>query len=137
MISNEYLDGMNAATRVWPLREGAVVKNPHAGFNDAKAADFNAGFYETVKTLTVIDLMKKKDEHSPPTEFEPYRGFKVGDAVQKVEGYAFPGTIVGLFLTSAGGERCVVELQVDGAGPVLHIFNLGQIAHAKSAHQDG
>lgn len=137
MISNEYLDGMNAATRVWPLREGAVVKNPHAGFNDAKAADFNAGFYETVKTLTVIDLMKKKDEPEPKTEFDPYRGFKVGDTVEKVQGYMFPGEIVSLFTTTTGEERCVVELQAEGAGALLHIFNLGQIAHAKSAHQDG
>lgn len=133
MISTEYLEGMRAARGVWPLAEGAVVKNPHTGYDEAKAAEFNSGFYETVKMLAVLDLMKLPKDPAPAPEFEPYRGFKVGDMVRKVEGYEFPGKIVGLFLTSAGGERCVVELQVKNAGPVLHIFNMGQIAHAKSA----
>lgn len=137
MITAEYLQGARAAANVWPLQPGANVENPYAGKGGRAEQDFNTGFYDTLKTLTVIDLMKTKDEPEQKTEFDPYRGFKVGDTVEKVQGYMFPGEIVSLFTTTTGEERCVVELQAEGAGALLHIFNLGQIAHAKSAHQDG
>lgn len=137
MITAEYLQGMQAAANVWPLQTGAYVESPYAGKGGRAEVDFTDGFYAAIQTLTVIDLMKKKDEPEPKTEFDPYRGFKVGDAVKKVQGYAFPGEIVSLFTTTEGEERCVVELKADGVGSLLHIFNLGQIAHAKSAHQDG
>lgn len=131
MISTEYLEGVRAAGDVWPLHEGAVVINPYQGKGNRAESEFNVGFYETIKTLTVIDLMKK-DKAVPPPPIIPYRGFKVGDGVRKVKGYAFPGEIVSLFTTTTGEERCVVELQAEGAGALLHIFNLEQIEHLKA-----
>jgi hypothetical protein len=50
--------------------------------------------------------------------------FKVGDRVDKVKGYKFPGTVVSVFVTTAGETRLVVE--IDNYG-LLHIFNPNQL----------
>lgn len=46
--------------------------------------------------------------------------FKVGDRVDKKEGYHFPGTVVSVFVTTTGKTRLVVEMDNYG---LLHIFN--------------
>ena len=46
--------------------------------------------------------------------------FKVGDKVDKVSGYSFPGTVVSVFITTTGKVRLVVEMDNFG---LLHIFN--------------
>lgn len=46
--------------------------------------------------------------------------FKVGDKVNKITGYSFPGTVVSVFTTTAGKIRLVVEMDNYG---LLHIFN--------------
>ena len=46
--------------------------------------------------------------------------FKVGDKVNKVSGYSFPGTVVSVFTTTTGKIRLVVEMDNYG---LLHIFN--------------
>lgn len=53
--------------------------------------------------------------------------FKVGDKVEKVSGYKWPGVVVAAFDTLAGERRVVVEcttLEVAGA---LHIYNEKQL----------
>lgn len=50
--------------------------------------------------------------------------FKVGDKVNKKEGYKFPGVIVSIFETTAGKTRLVIEMDNYG---LLHIFNPEQI----------
>ena len=54
--------------------------------------------------------------------------FKVGDKATKVKGYKFPCTIVSVFETKAGNVRVVGEMDEFG---LLHIFNEGQLEHAK------
>ena len=54
--------------------------------------------------------------------------FEIGDHVEKVHGYQWPGEIRAIFTNRKGLTRVVVEctaLEVSGA---LHIFNLDQIA---------
>ena len=46
--------------------------------------------------------------------------FKIGDKVDKLTGYKFPGTVVSVFETTAGKIRLVVEMDNYG---LLHIFN--------------
>jgi len=46
--------------------------------------------------------------------------FKVGDKVDKITGYNFPGTVVSVFTTTTGKIRLVVEMDNFG---LLHIFN--------------
>jgi len=50
--------------------------------------------------------------------------FKIGDKVEKVKGYQFPGTVVSVFTTTNGNIRLVVEMDNFG---LLHIFNEEQI----------
>lgn len=50
--------------------------------------------------------------------------FKIGDKVNKINGYKFPGTVVACFYTLAGKERYVVEMNEYG---LLHIFNGDQL----------
>lgn len=50
--------------------------------------------------------------------------FKVGDKVNKKEGYKFPGTIVAVFETRSAKTRLVVEMDDYG---LLHIFNPEQL----------
>jgi len=46
--------------------------------------------------------------------------FKVGDKVDKLTGYHFPGTVVSVFVTTSGKIRLVVEMDNYG---LLHIFS--------------
>lgn len=46
--------------------------------------------------------------------------FKVGDRVDKLTGYKFPGTVVSVFYTTTGKVRLVVEMDNYG---LLHIFS--------------
>lgn len=57
--------------------------------------------------------------------------FSIGDKVDKVGGYAFPGEVRGILSTSAGEVRLVVELQAHPVGPLLHIFNEQQLVAKK------
>lgn len=50
--------------------------------------------------------------------------FKVGDRVNKLKGYEFPGTVVAVFVTTVGETRLVVEMDNYG---LLHIFNPNQL----------
>lgn len=52
---------------------------------------------------------------------------KVGDQVQKVRGYKFPGEIRSVFGTKSGQPRFVVECTVPGLEGMLHIFNAEQL----------
>jgi len=57
---------------------------------------------------------------------EPH-AIKVGDRVEKVGGYRWPGVVVADFLTLAGERRLVVECTVQGVDGALHIYNPQQL----------
>ena len=52
---------------------------------------------------------------------------KIGDKVEKVRGYKWPGVIVAIFHTLAGAERIVVECTVPEVSGALHIYSPDQI----------
>lgn len=52
---------------------------------------------------------------------------KVGDKVQKVKGYRWPGIVVSVFETTRGQLRCVVECTVPEVSGALHIYNFDQL----------
>lgn len=55
--------------------------------------------------------------------------FKIGDVVEKISGYKWPGVVVAVFDTLAGERRVVVECTVSEVRGALHIYNLNQITH--------
>ena len=52
---------------------------------------------------------------------------QVGDRVQKVKGYKWPGIIVAAFQTLSGQTRYVVECTVPEVAGALHIYAPDQI----------
>lgn len=52
---------------------------------------------------------------------------ELGDYVEKVSGYLYPGIIVAKFNTLAGETRYVVECDVAVCRGMLHIYNRGQL----------
>lgn len=57
--------------------------------------------------------------------------FAVGDRVQKVKGYAWPGIVVSVFENLKGQTRVVVECTVPEVAGALHIYNEDQLAKVK------
>jgi hypothetical protein len=53
--------------------------------------------------------------------------FKVGDRVEKVSGYKWPGVVVSAFDTLSGERRVVVECTVAEIAGALHIYNEKQL----------
>lgn len=53
--------------------------------------------------------------------------FQVGDKVEKVNGYKWPGVVVSVFDTLAGERRVVVECTVSEVKGALHIYNEQQL----------
>lgn len=49
--------------------------------------------------------------------------FNVGDAVQKIKGYKFPGIVIGIATKLDGRILYLVECTADGAAGVCHIFS--------------
>ena len=54
--------------------------------------------------------------------------FKLGDKVEKVSGYKWPGIVVAVFDTLAGERRVVVECTTHEVAGALHIYNEKQLA---------
>ena len=52
---------------------------------------------------------------------------KVGDKVEKVCGYKWPGIVVSVFDTLAGERRVVVECTTIEVAGALHIYNEKQL----------
>jgi len=52
---------------------------------------------------------------------------KVGDKVEKVSGYKWPGIVVSVFDTLSGERRVVVECTVAEIAGALHIYNEKQL----------
>lgn len=67
--------------------------------------------------------METQEERIEVTMSEEAK-FKVGDRVEKVRGYMFPGTVVSVFYTTLGEIRVVVEMDTYR---LLHIFNQEQL----------
>lgn len=53
--------------------------------------------------------------------------FHLGDTVEKISGYRYPGIIVSVFRTTAGKTRYVVECTAEDCTGMLHIFNGSQL----------
>jgi hypothetical protein len=53
---------------------------------------------------------------------------KIGDRVEKVKGYRWPGVVVAIFETTQGKRRYVVECTVPEVAGALHIYAPEQIA---------
>lgn len=53
----------------------------------------------------------------------------VGDKVEKIKGYRWPGEVVAVFDTLAGKRRVVVECTVPEVKGALHIYNEDQLRH--------
>lgn len=53
--------------------------------------------------------------------------FEVGDEVEKVSGYKWPGIVIAVFHTLSGKERVVVECTVPEVEGALHIYAPEQI----------
>lgn len=53
--------------------------------------------------------------------------FNIGDKVEKVSGYKWPGIVVAVFDTLAGERRVVVECTVPEVAGALHIYNEKQL----------
>jgi hypothetical protein len=53
--------------------------------------------------------------------------FKVGDRVEKISGYQWPGVVVSVFETLTGERRVVVECTVAAVAGALHIYNEKQL----------
>ena len=51
----------------------------------------------------------------------------VGDRVEKVSGYKWPGIVVSVFDTLAGERRVVVECTTTEVAGALHIYNEKQL----------
>lgn len=51
----------------------------------------------------------------------------VGDDVEKVKGYKWPGVVVAVFETLAGDRRYVVECTVPEVAGALHIYSRDQL----------
>jgi hypothetical protein len=52
---------------------------------------------------------------------------KVGDKVEKVVGYRWPGVVVAVFETTGGKVRYVVECTTPEVAGALHIYNGEQL----------
>jgi hypothetical protein len=52
---------------------------------------------------------------------------KVGDKVEKVSGYKWPGVVVSVFDTLSNERRVVVECTVAEIAGALHIYNEKQL----------
>lgn len=52
---------------------------------------------------------------------------EIGDDVEKVKGYRWPGVIVAVFSNLSGQTRYVVECTVPEVKGALHIYNREQI----------
>jgi hypothetical protein len=52
---------------------------------------------------------------------------KVGDRVEKVSGYKWPGVIVSVFENMKGQPRIVVECTVPEVSGALHIYSPDQV----------
>jgi hypothetical protein len=55
--------------------------------------------------------------------------FQIGDEVEKISGYKWPGEVVAVFLTIDGKERVVVECTVEEVRGALHIYSPEQLRH--------
>ena len=53
--------------------------------------------------------------------------FAVGDKVEKVSGYKWPGVVVSVFNTLSGERRVVVECTIAEIAGALHIYNEKQL----------
>jgi hypothetical protein len=52
---------------------------------------------------------------------------KVGDKVEKISGYKWPGVVVSVFDTLSNERRVVVECTVAEIAGALHIYNEKQL----------
>lgn len=66
-------------------------------------------------TQSTIFLMRHQ------MHIEDSTGWQIGDKVRKRFGYAFPGIILGSFVTTDGKKKYVVECTAPGCEGLVHI----------------
>ncbi|WP_167561363.1 hypothetical protein [Bradyrhizobium sp. AS23.2] len=52
---------------------------------------------------------------------------KIGDRVEKIEGYRWPGVVVAAFRTTKGDDRVMVECEEPAVAGALHIYAPDQL----------
>lgn len=55
----------------------------------------------------------------------------VGEKVENIKGYKWPGVVVAIFKTTSGEWRVVVECTSKAVKGALHIYNLDQIRYRR------
>lgn len=77
------------------------------------------GFSEGKNRTWIDRLVAKLKPVMSEQSLPKYGNFRVGDKVDKVKGYSFPGVVVAVYQTLKGETRYVVELEGYG---LQHIF---------------
>ena len=68
----------------------------------------------------------------------PYpRDFQIGDRVEKVSGYKWPGVVVAAFYTLEMRPRFVVECDVPEISGALHIYSPDQLRRPADPMEEG
>jgi hypothetical protein len=145
----DYVFGRHAGE---PAQEVGGVLVCLAALCTASSIDMaRAGETELARIWTKVEAIRAK--HAAKPQFSPLPGTTpadvsggvrqdwtldnmpdpkaVGMAVEKVEGYPFPGEIRAVFTTKAGAVRVVVEATGSDYAGMLHIFNARQLAKAR------
>ena len=63
----------------------------------------------------------------PGQDDHPLHRFAIGDSVEKVSGYKWPGEVRAVFTNTKGHVRIVVECTAEAVAGALHIFNPDQV----------
>lgn len=86
----------------------------------------------------VLDLIFGSGEHGNTcSNNEEIKDMKVGDSVEKITGYKFPGVIVADYKTLAGHQRYVVECTIPGCEGMQHIYNPTQLRLSETGGDAG
>lgn len=108
-------------------KELADYLNKHSLDNRAHTPDFILANHLLAYIENVRNLIFAKEtwDNGQPTRFV------VGDYVEKIKGYTFPGVVVSVFETTEENIRYVVEHRISKG--MLHIFSGDQLTHNKVA----
>ena len=91
----------------------------------------NVGGYSTPNGILPMKYLQKLKDRNK-IYLNTRRMIKIGDRVEKVSGYKYPGIIVAKFnKIDSGEERFVVECTASVVSGMLHIFREGQLKKVK------
>ena len=91
----------------------------------------NVGGYSTLNGILPMKYLQKLKDRNK-IYLNTRRMIKIGDRVEKVSGYKYPGIIVAKFnKIDSGEERFVVECTASIVSGMLHIFRENQLKKVK------